>query len=102
FQDHPAAGAGLGGYWIAISSYHNASGAYVQQQAHNNYLELLASGRIIGFALVLLFTYLISKRARARMRVGTPFARAAALGALAGLLGVADHSLFEFGLHVTA
>ena len=102
FKDHPVAGTGLGGYWIAISSYHNASGVSVPQQAHNDYLELLASGGIIGFALVISFIYLFSKRARARLLVGTPFARAAALGALAGLFGVAVHSLVEFGLHVTA
>jgi O-antigen ligase len=102
FKGHPFAGTGLGGYWIAVSSYHDASGAGVPQQAHNDYLELLASGGVVGFALLLLFIYLFSRRARVRLRGGTPFARAAGLGALAGLFGVAVHSLFEFGLHVTA
>lgn len=102
FKAHPLAGAGLGGYWIAVSSYHDASGAGVPQQAHNDYLELLASGGVVGFCLLLLFAYLFSQRARARLREGKPFARAAALGALAGLFGVAVHSLFDFGLHVTA
>jgi O-antigen ligase len=101
FKHHPAVGAGLGGYWIAVSSYHEASGAGVPQQAHNDYLELLASGGAVGFCLLLLFVYLFSQRARARLREGTPFARAAALGALAGLFGVAVHSLFDFGLHAT-
>jgi O-antigen ligase len=102
FKDHAVAGVGLGGFWIAVSSYHRASGASVPQQAHNDYLELLASGGLVGFALLLLFIYLFSQRARARLRAGTPFSRAAALGALTGLFGVAVHSLFEFGLHVTA
>lgn len=102
FKDHPVVGTGVGGYWIAVSSYHEGSGAGVPQQAHNDYLELLASGGAVGFALLILFIFLFRKRAHTRLREGTPFARAAALGALAGLFGVAVHSLFEFGLHVTA
>lgn len=102
FKDHPAAGVGLGGYWVAVSRYHEGSGRAVPQQAHNDYLELLASGGVIGFAMAVAFVYLLVRWARARLREGTPFARAAALGALAGLFGVAVHSLVEFGLHVPA
>lgn len=99
---HPLAGVGFGGYWVAVSGYHDASGRSVPQEAHSDYLELLASGGVIGCALVLIFIALFISRARQRLRRGTPFARAAALGALTGILGVAVHSLFDFGLHVTA
>lgn len=102
FKDHPVAGVGLGGYWVAIPQYHDASGEYTPQQAHNDYLELLASGGLIGFALFLSFAFLLLKRARETLRSGDAFRRAAALGALAGLFGVAVHSLFDFGLHMTA
>jgi O-antigen ligase len=101
FADHPLAGVGVGGYWIAVSGYHQGSGALVPQQAHNDYLELLASGGVVGFLLLPIFIYLLLMRARVRLRRGTPFARAVALGALIGLFGVAVHSLFDFGLHVT-
>lgn len=102
FERHPLAGVGLGGYWIAIRSTHTGSGELVPRQAHNDYLELLASAGVPGALLFLTFLFLFVRLARARLRDGTPFARAAALGALAGLFGVAVHSLLDFGLHVTA
>ena len=102
FKDHPLAGVGFGGYWAAIPQYHDASGEYTPQQAHNDYLELLASGGVIGFALLLCFVFIFLRRARETLRGGDPFRRAACVGALAGLFGVAVHSLFDFGLHMTA
>lgn len=102
FKDHPVAGVGMGGYWAAVPQYHDASGEYTPQQAHNDYLELLASGGVIGSALFLLFLLFLLKRARTTLHSDDPFRRAATLGALAGLFGVAVHSLFDFGLHMTA
>jgi O-antigen ligase len=100
FKDHPLAGAGFGGYWVAVSRYHAGSGGSVPQQAHNDYLETLASGGIIGACLVALFLFLLVRESAPRLRDGGAFARAARLGALTGLCGVCVHSLVEFGLHV--
>jgi O-antigen ligase len=102
FKDHPFAGVGFGGYWAAIPQYHDASGEYVPQQAHNDYLELLASGGLVGACLFLFFVFVFLRRARETLHSDDAFRRAAALGALAGLFGVAVHSLFDFGLHMTA
>ncbi len=99
---HPVAGVGFGGYWVAIPEYHDASGEETPQQAHNDYLELLASGGIIGGALVAWFVIAMIKIARERLRTTDPFRRAACFGALAGLIGIAVHSLVDFGLHITA
>jgi O-antigen ligase len=100
-KDHPVAGVGFGGYWTAIPQYHDASGAYTPQQAHNDYLEILASGGVIGFALFLWFAVLLLNRARKVLHDGDPLRRAACLGALVAMFGVAVHSLFDFGLHLT-
>jgi O-antigen ligase len=98
---HPLAGVGVGGYAVAVRGYHRASGVSAPQQAHNDYLELAASGGVVGVALLVLFADLLFRRARARLRGGTPFARAAAFGAVVGIIGVAAHSAVDFGLHVT-
>src|SRR5215510_9643612 len=37
FQAHPMLGIGLGGYWVAITAYHDASGTMTPQEAHNDY-----------------------------------------------------------------
>jgi O-antigen ligase len=72
------------------------------QQAHNDYLELLASGGLLGAALFVWLVWLIVARARRSLRSPDSFRRAAAAGATGGLLAVAAHSLFDFGLHVIA
>lgn len=100
FAAHPLAGIGFGGYWVAVSEQHAGSGSLVPRQAHNDYLEVLASGGVLGAAVVLVFLLLLVRQSSARLRAGSPFARGAALGALTGLCGVAVHSLVEFGLHM--
>jgi O-antigen ligase len=100
-KDHPLAGVGFNGYWAAIPQYHNASGELTPQQAHNDYLELLASGGIIGVLLVLWFLFLFIKGARQSFQSKDSLRRAASMGACAGLFGVAVHSVVDFGLHVT-
>lgn len=67
-KDHPIAGAGFGSYWIAIPKYHAASGETTPQEAHNDYLELLASGGVIGFAIGVWFVIALFKTAREKLR----------------------------------
>ena len=99
---HPLAGVGFGGYWIGITKHHNASGSLTPQEAHNDYLELLASGGLIGSALVIWFIAVFLGRARKSWICTDPYLRAASLGALTGIFGVAIHSFVDFGLHVTS
>jgi O-antigen ligase len=99
---HPIAGVGFGGYWAAIPTYHNASGELTPQQAHNDYLELVASGGVIGLILALWLVIIFLRRVRERLRAkNDDFCRALCFGALAGLFGVAVHSIVDFGLHIT-
>lgn len=100
-KDHPVAGVGFGGYWVAITEYHRGSGEATPQQAHSDYLELLASGGLIGLAIGIWFTFVFVKAARRQARGDDPYIRAARSGALAGIVAVAVHSLVDFGLHIT-
>ena len=100
FAGHPLLGVGFGGYWVAVSGRHEGSGGLVPQQAHNDYLEVLASGGVVGAAVVFIFLLLLVRQSVPRLREGSPFSRAACLGALTGLCGVCIHSLVDFGLHV--
>jgi O-antigen ligase len=100
FTAHPIAGVGLGAYWIAIPQFHDASGTLTPQEAHNDYLELLSSGGLIGFALGVWFLALVYRRVRQNLSIESRFRRAAVFGATLALIGVAVHSLVDFGLHV--
>ena len=101
-REHPVAGVGFGAYRAAITAHHDASGEMSLEQAHNDYLELPASGGIIGVGLVAWFAFAFFKRALLPLRATDPARRAACAGALGGVCAVATHSLFDFGLHVTA
>ena len=101
FSAHPILGAGLGAYWPRISAHHDASGALVPQEAHNDYLELLASGGVVGLLLGVWFALNVFRTSRRNLNSSTGFVRTARLGAIVGLAGVAVHSLFDFGLHLT-
>ena len=100
FKANPITGVGLGGYWAAIPAYHDASGSLTPQEAHNEYLELLASGGIVGAALGCWFLVVLGKRMATNLRSSNQFRRASRYGAVLGIVGVAVHSLFDFGLHV--
>ena len=93
FAAHPILGVGLGGYWIGITAYHDASGLMTPQEAHNDYLELLSSGGVIGFAIGVWFVVAVVRAARQNTNK-------AQLGAILGIVGVAAHSLVDFGLHI--
>jgi O-antigen ligase len=104
-KDHPVAGVGFGAYAIAIPKYHRASGEITPQEAHNDYLELLASGGVIALVICAWFVFNLVRSARDQLVTNpaseqAPFQRAAKLGALAGIFTVGVHSLVDFGLHI--
>ncbi len=102
FAAHPILGIGLGGYWIGITAYHDASGLMTPQEAHNDYLELLSSGGLVGFALGLWFIVVVIRAAHKNLFADTGFMGAVRFGAVLGIAGVAAHSLVDFGLHMIA
>lgn len=97
FAAHPIAGVGLGGYWIGIAAYHDASGVMTPQEAHNDYLELLSSGGLIGFAIGVWFVVSVVREVRRNLSLDGGYLR---MGAILGIIGVAAHSLVDFGLHI--
>ena len=98
---HPIAGVGMAGYWTAIPQYHDASGEFTPQRAHNDYLELFASGGLIGLLLGVWFIVVFAKAVSRQLRTADSFRRAASFAALVGIAGVALHSFVDFGLHIT-
>jgi len=99
FVAHPILGVGMGAYWAAVPAVHDASGTMTPQEAHSDYLELLASGGLVGLALGVWFAIVVLKRMRENLGSPNRFRRAACLGAAIGIAGVAVHSLVDFGLH---
>lgn len=100
FAANPIVGVGMGAYWAAVPEFHDASGRMTPQEAHNDYLELLASGGVIAAALALWFAIVVIRRTKENVFSPNRFRRAISFGAATGIAGVAIHSLFDFGLHL--
>lgn len=97
--DHFVFGVGFGAFPFAITQVMEIHGSAIPKQAHNDYLEFLASGGIISAAIALWFVW----QCAAAMRIGhganlDRFSLAARIGAIGATVGVAFHSLFDFGI----
>ena len=100
FAARPILGVGMGAYWAEVPKFHDASGSLIPQEAHNDYLELLASGGLVGMGIGVWFAVALFRRTRENLRGPHRFRRAACFGAAIGIGGVAVHSLVDFGLHM--
>ncbi len=85
-----------------VPLFHQASGRLTPQQVHNDYLEVPASGGIVGVALFVWFATVLVNQSRKTLNATDGLHRAAASGAIIALVGVAVHSMVDFGLHITA
>ena len=99
---HPVTGSGLGSYGLAYTQYDSRNGLFRLEQAHNDYLQVMADAGIIGVGLALFFVVALFRMGFARRETEDPFRRGVATGALAGCFAVLVHSFFDFTLHTTA
>jgi len=103
FFNHPIIGVGLDAFGAAYSIYDLSSGAFRIEQAHNDYLQILADAGLLGFACVAGFIFLLIRDGTTRIRKSSSgFRRGAAIGALAGCIGILVHSFFDFPLRTPA
>ena len=99
---HPYVGTGLGAYGVIYTRYDTRNGLYRLEQAHNDYLQVLSDGGIIGAVLALSFVILLFWKAISRARSRDDFRRGLALAAMSGCFAVLVHSFFDFTLHTTS
>jgi O-antigen ligase len=99
---HPLLGTGLGAFAVVYTRYDSRNGLYRLEQAHNDYLQVLSDGGIVGAALGFFFIVLLFRMGFARRESRDEFRSGVALGALAGCFAVLVHSFFDFTLHTTS
>ncbi len=103
--DFPVWGSGYGTYqYLEPLRRPPASGLdFAYEHAHNDYLELLVEGGVLGLALALAAVGLAYGRgARAYLRSRNAGEAGLILGALFGFGTVLVHSLGDFGMHIPA
>jgi len=101
-KHYPLLGAGLGAFSVAYTRHDVLNGATRLEQAHNDYLQILADAGIVGGLLGLLFLYALFRHGFSRINSKDKFRRGVAAGALAGCFAVLVHSFFDFSLHMTS
>ncbi len=95
-------GAGLGAFGVAFTPFDDSSGLSRVEQAHNDYLEVLANAGIVGLIIGISFLALFFRTALANIKIENLYKRGVAVGAFAGCFAILVHSLFDFVLHITA
>jgi O-antigen ligase len=101
-KNHPLVGTGLGAFGVVYTGYDSRNGMYRLEQAHNDYLQVLSDGGIVGAVLGLFFVVGLFRMGFARRESRDDFRRGVATGALAGCFAVLIHSFFDFTLHTPA
>lgn len=99
-KERPVFGVGFGGYAAAISRFDTGNGKFSLQQAHSDYLEILANGGLIAMAFFAWFIAAVARKAVRNLASLHPLRGAAAFGASIGLFSVLIHSLVDFGAHI--
>jgi O-antigen ligase len=95
-------GAGLGAFGIAYTAHDSYGGMERVEQAHNDYLQVVADAGIPGILIGGAFLFFLFKAGRIAVKVDNRFRRGIALGAASGCFAILVHSLFDFVLHTTA
>lgn len=101
-KDHPLTGVGLGAFQFAYTRYDQSSGIQRVEQSHNDYLQIVADGGLIGGAIALVFIVLLFVRGFSAIQTHNRQKRAVVMGALAGCFAIAVHSFVEFNLQITS
>ena len=103
FKANPLVGAGLDAFGNAFPLYDTRNGSFRVEQAHNDYLQMLADGGMIGFGIVLAFVVLLAGACIRSIRSAAEgFERSVAIGAAAGIVGILAHSFVDFPLRTTS
>lgn len=95
-------GTGFGALGVAYTPYDSYSGLERVEQAHNDYLQVVADAGLVGAVIGLFFLLWLFRSGFAAANTQNTYRRGVAIGALSGCFAVLVHSIFDFVLHTTA
>lgn len=101
-KNNPLFGAGIGAFGVAYTKYDTNSGLERVEQAHNDYLQVLADAGLVGLIIGVFFLFLLFKTGWKNSKTENTFRRGVVVGALSGCFAILVHSVFDFVLHTTA
>ncbi|MBL8169758.1 MAG: O-antigen ligase family protein [Acidobacteria bacterium] len=93
-------GVGVGAFPTAFSHYSQDDGSSLISQAHNDYLQIVADGGLVGAGLALWFLVIVGRDFARSLRQRDDARVAMALGCGGGVFALLVHSLFDFNLQL--
>jgi O-antigen ligase len=99
-RNHPITGVGLGAYETVFPLYARHNGSLVVNYAHNDYVQAVTDGGVVGGLLALAFVVLILRAVFRGMKSADPIFRALAVACGGGIFSILVHSLFDFNLQI--
>lgn len=103
FLKNPISGWGLGNFPVVYPQFRTFYTDFFVNEAHNDYLQLLAETGLLGFAIVACFITIACKKAFTKSRNwSSELSGAMALACLLGLSGILVHSAVDFNLQIPA
>ncbi len=93
-------GSGFGTYVDIFPSFRSFPGYDIVDHAHNDYLELLTDGGIVGFGLAAWFVLAVLRHGWRMIRVrNDQYAVLLGIGVLTGIIAMLMHSVTDFNMH---
>jgi O-antigen ligase len=100
---YPVFGCGLGGYGTAFSKFDVSGPLYIDEFAHNDYLQLLAELGLVGFIVCAALAFSIVRAAfLGAVRLPGAQARYLAVACAGALAAIGLHSFVDFNLYIPA
>ncbi len=96
----PLFGAGFGSFLYIYPLYKTIGGSSIFDHAHNDYLELLTDGGLVGFTLVAWFVLSVLYHGFKMVRVRRDrYAVLLGIGCISGIVALLAHSITDFNMH---
>jgi O-antigen ligase len=97
---NPILGVGIGAYETAYPIYTHSDGSLVVEFAHNDYLQVLADGGIVGGAIAVCFLVMFARAFSRGLKASDPLVGGITLGGGAGIFALLVHSVMDFNLQI--
>lgn len=103
FARRPVLGWGLGTFPSVYPQFRSFYTNFFVNEAHNDYLQLLAETGVLGFSTMIWFLFILIRQVRRKVhKWSSDVSGAVTLACSLGVLGILVHSFVDFNLQIPA